>query len=237
MNFEVHAAAGLARRSMELAVEWLNAIERQTPASRPLMQAEDMTGVLQHVAAFVADESYPLTQQPDVAAPLRHYATVRREDGYGPAQLLHDMDVLAGMLDRTAVDMMQTCEVAMHPHEVARVTVRLQRASLFLGTVAVDAFWRAESLQGVPTRLRQFADAVAFELNTPLNAAAVTAQLLEYAGADMRSSEARRLAVLIQRNVARAEAVLQSIRECALAPRDSNAGFAITRDALQPNDV
>ena len=102
MNFEVHAAAALARRSSQLADEWLSAIERQTPATRPLMQPRDMTRVLQHAASYAGDEDYPLTDQPDVAETLRRYAAVRREDGDGPAQLLRDFDVLAGMLERTA---------------------------------------------------------------------------------------------------------------------------------------
>jgi hypothetical protein len=222
MSFEAHAVEGLVRRSVELADEWLTLVERRAP-SGTLSHMLHMTRVLQHVARFVADETYPLTEQAEVVEPLRRFAALRRHSDAGPAQLLRDFDMMAEVLDHAATELLASYEGAVRADEVARVTTRLQRVPLLLGTIAIDAFWRDDALYGVAERLQKYTNAVTDELKRPLDAAAVTAQLLEYADSNARSAEAKRLTVLIQQNLARAEAVLQSMRLTALTPHENGA--------------
>ena len=235
MTYEEHVVDGLTRRRHELATEWLSVVEPQLASH--VWLAQDMTGVVQHIARFVADESYPLTKQEDAGEALWRFAALRRDGGGSPAHLLRDFDALACVLDGAATLLLQSYEHPVRADEVARVTARLQRAPLLLGTIAIDAYWRDDGLAEVPLRFQQFADAVTQELKRPLDAAAVTAQLLEYAEGDMRSSaEARRLAVLIQRNLARAETALQHVRHSALAlDGDGTAAAAIVRESTGAN--
>jgi signal transduction histidine kinase len=210
-GFEAWAAARLEQSCADLARRWIISDSHADPA------IEAAARLLRRTADFVRD---------DDAVELLNVGVVARDmsvlghmpAGHGTAEMLQLMERLARVLDAACLEWIDDFAGSAAPESVLRVAGRLNRAPLLLAEVGLHSSNGGADAGKV--KLRQFADMVSHELNTPLNAAVVTAQLLEYTDGAMRSPEARRLVTLIRRNLARADAVLRDVRTAALTPEE-----------------
>jgi signal transduction histidine kinase len=217
MTFHAHAATRLMLASAELTDEWLRLLEEEAAVSAR-WYAPHAHELLRMSAHIILDSSLSSPDSPVAMRAMQQLGESYRDSGRTPAQLAWDFTLLARVLERASLSWAESYEGNVTAAEVAAITARAAAAPLQLCASAMLAYdERATATDN--TRLMQFADAVAHELNTPLNAASVTAQLLEYAEGDMRSAEARRLAVLIRRNLQHADDVLQQLRQRLTAKR------------------
>lgn len=217
MTFTEWSAHQLAETAAELTQEWSRLITAESGESRGLTSlhlAGCMPTVMQSVGRFVADDGFPLAEDADVTDSLTSMAILRQRRGESPEQVIRDFELLARVLDGACLRWLEEYPDEVSPSEAVVVAGRLNRAPILLAAVALQTYWQEEEAEVAvaATRVREYADAVARELNTPLNAASITAQLLEYAQGGVRSAEAHRLATLIRRNLERADRVLRSLR-------------------------
>lgn len=182
-----------------------------------LQQAAHAPRLVHWVAEYLSDGAAPPAARADVSASVETHARLRRNGGARGPDVLREYEVLAEVLAEACTAWLQAYDGVPAAAEVAHVTARLNRAALLLGVLAVELCWAEEQNDrvSVVARLEEFADLLAHELKTPLNAAAVSAQLLEYTPV-AQSGEARRLSELIRRNLARADGVLQNVRNAAV---------------------
>jgi signal transduction histidine kinase len=223
VTFEGHAADQLARESQELARNWAKRVARQwSQRQRRAMTfqlAGHMPEILRRVAEFVRDdESYSISGDATVVAALGTIARLRRGEGSSPAELMREFDLLAQVLDGACLEWLRTYPTTPEPASVVRVVGRVNRVPLLMGQISMEAYWAEEAPEKRPVSrdAQEFADMLAHELNTPLNAASMTAQLLEYA--EGASTEARRLALVIRRQLDRAYAIMRDVRAASLMP-------------------
>jgi signal transduction histidine kinase len=222
MTFEAHAAARLVLDSGDLTEAWArrvaDAAGGREHGAQQLHFAAHMPAVLREVANFVVDDDYRLTEQPVVSEALGTLARLRRTAGRTPAGLMQEFDLLAQVLDGACLEWLASLQDPPPPDAVVRVSGRLNRAPILMGAVTMDAYWQEEDaeLQRSTQRVREFADHLAHELNTPLNAASLAAQMLEQ-GNGAQAGEVKRHAALVRRNIDRAIAVLRNVRSASLS--------------------
>jgi signal transduction histidine kinase len=228
LSFENFAAAQLSDSCVQVTDDWAERLAQNGGdggrRAHALQRAGTMPAVLRRVAEFLCDgETGTLRNDEGIRQALSTFVRMRREDGCAPAVLLQEMDALAEILDGACLQWLR-----VYPHEppapdiVVRVAGRLNRAPIILGEISVEEYWREDQAEGreVATQVRDFANRLTHELKTPLNAAGMTAQLLEYTDGALRSSESKRLISLIRRNLDRAESLLQDVRFASLGLAD-----------------
>jgi signal transduction histidine kinase len=228
LSFEQFAANQLSNSCAQVTDDWAERVAQTSSdagkRAHVLQRAGTMPDVLRRVAEFLGDEDTELLRNDEgVRQALSTFVRMRRECGCGPALLLREMDVLAEVLDGACLQWLRE-----YPHgpptpdSVVRVAGRLNRAPIILGEIGVEEYWQEEQSEerDVATQVRDFADRLTHELKTPLNAAGMTAQLLEYTDGALRSSESKRLISLIRRNLDRADSLLQDVRVTSLGLRD-----------------
>jgi signal transduction histidine kinase len=223
LTLEAHAADQLVRESHELSRSWAKCVARElSPAQLQAMTfqvAGQMPEILRGIADFVRDdERYAITDDEAVVTALVTLARMRRSEGSSPAEVIGELDVLARLLDGACLEWLRSYPATPEPAAVVRVTGRLNRAPILMGQIMMQALWedgqQGDGERHVAREVQEFADMLAHELNTPLNAASMTAQLLEYA--DTGTQEARRLALLIRRQLERVNAVMRDVRAASL---------------------
>ncbi len=174
--------------------------------------------VLQQVAHFVcADHEQILAAEPLVVERLSTIARLRQRLGCDPQELIHEFDLLAQVLDGACLEWLRSYSAEPSPDSVVRVAGRLNRGPILLAEISIGAFFEEENAERsqAAKQLRDFADVLTHELNTPLGAAEGAALLLENDDMVSSSQERRRFAGLIQRNLRRARNVIGNMRELA----------------------
>jgi signal transduction histidine kinase len=235
LSFERYAANQLSDSCAQVTAEWAERVAQNgsegAGRAHALQRAGMMPDVMRRVAEFLCDvDTGALRHDEGVRHALGTFVRLRREQGSGPATLLQEMDVLAEILDGACLRWIDEYPNGTPaPDSVVRVAGRLNRAPIILGEIGVEEYWQEEQLErrDVTTQLREFADRLSHELKTPLNAAGMTAQLLEYTDGALRSSESKRLVTLIRRNLTHAERLLQDVRDASLG--DAGARRAVVR--------
>jgi len=219
-SFAAHAAERLTAECAEISDAWLSRLPGETARAAPDLPALMMAAtpeLIRSVARFVVDDDYPIEQSDDTRDAVFMLARCYRAGGLEPGALLRELDSLAAVLDGACLRWVAAFNGGVKTDAAVRVSGRLNRAPLILGQLGVSMYWEEElAAREVPEhQVRSFADTLAHELKTPLNAAALTAQLLELADAS-RQEEVRRLGTLIRRNLERADAVLSNVRSMSL---------------------
>lgn len=224
ISFEAHASAQLLQQREELVRRWVERISselRLRPRSAlPTTDLFDaIPGVLGHVAGFLtAACDGMLTRTPEVIEPLRTLTRLRRSQGYDLQELICELDLLAQVLDEACLEWIRSFPATPPPASVVRVAGRANRAPILMAEICVGAFRDQETRERCADaeRVREFVDTLAHELKTSLGAAEGAALLLENDEVVGTAQERRRLAGLVQRNLRRARATIDSVRELAV---------------------
>jgi signal transduction histidine kinase len=222
-TFETYAAERLQATAPELAAAWLGRVSQQRDgdgAGEGRVGLQAAAELLSRAGDFVCtDDAEALRRDPQVSRAAAALVRERTREIGSHAQLLAELDVLAQLLDAACLEWLGSYPGEAPQDAVVRVTGRLNRAPILLGEIGMGA---TDGMQGAGdaatlNEVRRFADLLSHELNTPLNAAVVTAQLLEFTDDVVTSPEARRLVSLIRRNLARADAIMRDVRSVALS--------------------
>jgi signal transduction histidine kinase len=229
-TFESYAAERLERSAADIAAEWIGHLPQSDGGGAADLQVSVQAAaeLIRRTADFLlTDDADALRRSPLVREAAGALVRERAARGRSRAALLAELDVLAQMLDGVCIEWLGSYPGGTPPPEsVVRVAGRLNRAPILMGEIgmkAVDGGGNAGD-GGAPSEVQRFADMLSHELNTPLNAAGVTAQLLEYTNEIVTSDEARRLVTLIRRNLARADAIMRDVRTVALSHGQQQAG-------------
>lgn len=179
----------------------------------------ELSLVLQRVALSLrTGDLAALVADPQVTMPIDAFARSRHDQGRGPEEIIRELELLAEVLDDACLQWVRICPRAPAPESVARVAGRLNRAVLQLGQVGVRALRQSSAVDpDVDRRIREFAEALVHELNSPLAAAESAALMLENDQLVPTSQDRRRFSGLIQRNLRRARAVIGDLRELTFA--------------------
>jgi signal transduction histidine kinase len=228
LSFELYAADRLAESSVELASAWVSLVARNGGDGRDVFDLQHASRaaveVLREFATFVRDEDgAAFRASPAVAEAVDVLLRARRDEPGSPAAFLPELELLGEVLDDACVTWIRSYpDGPPKADAVVRVAGRLNRAPIMLTELALARSngTGADGNGDMLVQVQQFADMLSHELNTPLNAASVTAQLLEYTDDALRSPEARRLVTLIRRNLARADAIMRDVRTAALSNGD-----------------
>lgn len=218
-TFEAYTGDRFIESTPELMRVWEERIRDAAAEQQELLMLHlnaHMPELLRQVGAVIAvRDPEDLMGSEDFVASLGALARLRYRAGATPVQVMREFGLLAQLLDEYCMEWLRGYDELPPLESVVRVVGRLNRVPMIMADLSLVAYWD-EAAQSEQPRLREFADMVAHELNTPLNAAAVSAQLLEYANGGGPTAEARRLAGLIRRNLQQADAVLRDVRSASL---------------------
>jgi len=188
----------------ELAGRWLNRLD----ATVPLQPTEIFPSVLGHIpdliaeiGRFVAGDDGDMAGNSFMLAKARELGVLRYAQHASVHQLLHEYELLRGILETFALDATQQFPVAPSA-DVVLCQRRINQAISILTRITVDTFVEAytRTLNVQARALEQFNWMVSHELRQPLAALQVAASLLRVAGT---ASDTERAVSAIERNAAR----------------------------------
>jgi signal transduction histidine kinase len=188
----------------ELAGRWLNRLD----ATVPLKPNEIFPGVLGHIpdligeiGRFVAGDEGDAAGNSFMLAKARELGVLRYAQHASVHQLLHEYELLRGVLETFALDATQHFPVAPSA-DVVRCQRRINQAISILTRITVDTFVEAytRTLNVQARALEQFNWMVSHELRQPLAALQAAAPLLRMA---RTASDTERAVSAVERNVAR----------------------------------
>jgi signal transduction histidine kinase len=172
----------------------------------------------------VAGDESNFAWEPTVIESLSVAARRRQRLGHQPQEIIHELDLLARVLDDACLRWLEDFDGEWQNGAVVRATGRLNRVPILLAGIIMGAFWEEDGTdQSRSTeQVRDFAATLSHELRTALGAAETAALMLEEDEIIKNGQERRRFAAIIQRNLHRAGRVITGVRNLVLA--DSGAG-------------
>jgi signal transduction histidine kinase len=222
-GFEAFAASRLEEQCSDLTQRWIERIaaERGGTAMQAiptLHLVAHIPEVLRQVAVFLrSDDERSLTNDATVVGTLGALGRLRRNQNSGAGELLDEFELLAQILDGACLEWLESAAEPPPNDAVVRVAGRLNRAPIVMGRICMDAYLDEAGPDGQRTPRasvaapEEFADQVVHELNSSLNAACITVQLLEKRDEVRRSPVAADLAATVRRNLWHAAVVLRDV--------------------------
>lgn len=225
-GFARFAADRLLRDRDRIARAWLDRLEQRISVRpRRVLPTRELLDhaprVLEAAAACIrAGETAGITADPRVLDDLARVARLRRRQGYDPQEVIAEFGVLSRVLTDAAAEWIGECPAAPDPRALGHVFAELARIPLHMGEVAVGIYGEqeAEGRHHDARRVREFLDALAHQVKTPLGAAEGAAQLLEEDAAG--APERLRLVGVVGRGLARLRAAVTDV----LALADAEIG-------------
>lgn len=144
-SFERYAAERLLAERDEITRAWVERLthrlgvapERVLPRAQLL---DDIPLVLERAAEFLlVPEPEKLTAERIVTDEMRRIARLRHRQGWKMEEVVRELDELAQLLDRSAIDWIRTYPGDSDPEAVGRTLGRLNRTPLLMGQVLVRA--------------------------------------------------------------------------------------------------
>lgn len=152
----------------------------------------------------------------DVVGRLRLLAQLRREQGYDIAELLVEFEDLSKLVSEFFIDAVDAYPGELTPHEVGTVSARIREGLAGITSVTVGTFRQEEQEQQreLAARMSEFADSLAHEMKTPLNAASLAMEMMDERVPEDDRVEFREL---VKRNLRRTTDLLSDLRLLALS--------------------
>lgn len=219
---ENFVANELSQRSIALADEWVDAIERgdQQDSDKGALVVdlrEHIPELVQSIVEFMRNPGDP--SRSGVIARLRLHADRRRARGYDIHQLLTDFEHLSKLVFTAFSDAIQKYDGVAQLREVVDLSGRLREALMAITSDAVGMYRQAELDQkrSLANKLADFARTITHELKNPLSAAQSGTEMLQDVEVVKTADDRDRFIRLVLRNLVRMQDLIHDIRALALA--------------------